>query len=144
MKKFDEAITNFPKCVECYVLYAQVSIYIFSQQVQLCCIIAMQHTLKDSYISTEVMITLCKYVSFFYITISFSIPVVIMPQQFQCPCKDRRKRKIRCPITLMEMSQLSVMIRTIKLQVVFSQQVAGAAVLLRIHAACTVGFILQC
>ena len=25
MKKFDEAIKNFPKCVECYVLYAQVS-----------------------------------------------------------------------------------------------------------------------
>lgn len=24
MKKFDEAIKNFPKCVECYVLYAQV------------------------------------------------------------------------------------------------------------------------
>ncbi|KAK4290642.1 hypothetical protein Pmani_036470 [Petrolisthes manimaculis] len=24
MKKFDEAIQNFPKCVECYVLYAQV------------------------------------------------------------------------------------------------------------------------
>lgn len=24
MKKFEEAIKNFPKCVECYVLYAQV------------------------------------------------------------------------------------------------------------------------
>lgn len=24
MKKFDEALKNFPKCVECYVLYAQV------------------------------------------------------------------------------------------------------------------------
>ena len=25
MKKFEESIKNFPKCVECYVLYAQVS-----------------------------------------------------------------------------------------------------------------------
>ena len=30
MKKFDEALKNFPKCVECYVLFAQVMYNLYS------------------------------------------------------------------------------------------------------------------